>query len=229
MLKKSHILVADNMMSNLESMLDWKINRRAYLFGSIAPDFNFIYPAHRITSTLRRFQKKVLRVERSDSILIKSFTLGVITHYICDYFCYAHNIAVIDRRHPFYELRLKNHIELHERQIGHDKTGLIKQWDSIKKHILEEFIREENTGRNQEEIINSICSQSNDHIKYIIEAVNDMHEAYINETKTVDENTWHISTNKMSIDLEYAAFMCEKIIALIFEPSKELSYVAYGI
>lgn len=225
MLKKSHMLVADNMISTFESMLDWKINRKAYLFGSIAPDFNCIYPAHRITSTIRRFRKKVLRVEKSDSIMIKSFTLGVITHYICDYFCYAHNIAVIDRRHPFYEIRLKNHIELHERQIGNDKAGLIEQWDSIKKHILEEFIREEN-GISQEEIINSICSQSNDHIKYIIEAVNDMHEAYINETKNVDESIWHLSTNKMSIDLEYAAFMCEKVIALIFEPGKELSYVA---
>lgn len=232
MLKASHILVADNMLDIIQETIDWKINRRAYLFGSIAPDFNCVYPAHRINSTIRRFRKKVLRVEKSDSILIKSFTLGVITHYICDYFCYAHNIRVIDRRHPIYEIRLKSHLEEHEKQIkeiGEKATEeLNAQWNNIKKQIISQFA-EGNSGDSMVTAIKAIYNNRDIRLDYIIEAVNDMHQAYIDETSNIDIKAWHLSPIKMNIDMEYAAFMCDKVIKLIFEPYIELNEVAVGV
>ena len=220
MVKAAHLRVSDNILSSIQSKLDWKVNRAIYLFGSIAPDLNCIYPMHTFNATIKRFKKKLKRIDKYNSILIRSFTFGVITHYICDYFCYAHNIKAIDKWHPIYEMKLGEHIKLHENQIGNFTDDMIEQWDNIKKHILDEFAN----GNKVDDIIKSICSNSNDHIQYILDAVSNMHEAYINKTKFIDADSWYLSTNKMNIDIEYASFMCEKVISLIFGVNGEEGY-----
>ena len=152
MLKASHIIVADKILQDVQCQMNWRVNRTAYLFGSIAPDLNCIYPAHSITATIKRFRKKLNRVNKSESTIIKSFTLGVIMHYICDYFCYAHNRRMPDPKHSIYERLLKKHIKNHEEQLGEVPDSLINQWNEIKIHVTEEFSPDSN--QDVDEIIN---------------------------------------------------------------------------
>lgn len=224
MLKASHIIVADKILQDVQCQMNWRVNRTAYLFGSIAPDLNCIYPAHSITATIKRFRKKLNRVNKSESTIIKSFTLGVIMHYICDYFCYAHNRRMPDPKHSIYERLLKKHIKNHEEQLGEVPDSLIDQWNEIKIHVTEEFSQDSN--QDVDEIIKNICSNSSDHINYILDIVAAMHDTYMAETNSIKDNVWYKSTAKISLDMEYTTFMCEKIAMLLFNPNGELKAVA---
>lgn len=200
MLKRSHVVLADSVLSSIQSQIDFRINRLAYLFGSIAPDFNCIYPTHTISNTIGRLQKRIIRVDRLNVGFIKSFTLGVIMHYICDYFCYAHNLNKIDPMHALYERKLRKHILLNDRQ-----DILENKWESITEQISTES-----------------------HIIYIINAIKEMHSTYISETTAYNNNKWYSSKQKMQLDIDYAGFMCEKIALLILAPDKEVKVSPVG-
>lgn len=218
MLKTSHIKVADRTLKTIQSKVDWKINRRAYLFGSIAPDFNCVFPTHTIKGTFNRFKHKLARMDKSESNLVKSFTLGVITHYICDYFCYAHNLSHPNPKHAIYERYMREHIEMHNRLINLNCDNLEEQWRDIQNHIVEQL----NTQDTVDNIVESITNRGLDHINYIMEIVDNMHRDYISRTETIDTNRWYNSLNKIELDLEYATFMCEKIAMLILNPNESL-------
>lgn len=212
MLKRTHIKVADNVLEAIQKNIKWKINRNAYLLGSVAPDLNFVYPAHTIDKTLARFRKRILRVEESNSNLVKSFTLGVITHYICDYFCYAHNLNKTDPKHAIYERVMRKHVELHEHILNSQCESLNSQWEEIREHINESLSL---NGENPELILTDLSKNGLDHIDYILEMVQTMHKKYISETKLLDIANWCKSTRKIELDLDYATFMCEKMSLLI--------------
>ena len=72
MFKICHIWVAGKTLDSIQSKVDWKINRAAYLFGSVAPDINYVYPVHTFNSTFNRFKKKIKRAEKSNTNIIKS-------------------------------------------------------------------------------------------------------------------------------------------------------------
>lgn len=218
MLKTSHLKVADNTLNIIQSKINWKINRKAYLFGSIAPDFNCVFPTHTIKGTFKRFKHKLYRMENSGSNLVKSFTLGVITHYICDYFCYAHNLSHPNPKHALYERYMREHIEMHNKLVNLECEKLEEQWKNIQEHIIESS----NNNNNIDNILESITNGGFDHIEYIMELVDNMHSEYINNTKNLDAKKWYYSLDKIELDLEYATFMCEKIAMLILNPNEIL-------
>ena len=222
MVKASHLKVSDCVLSLIESYLNWKVNRLVYLFGSIAPDINCIYPMHTLNATYKRFRSKLMRIDKYRSTIIRSFTLGVITHYICDYFCYAHNIKAIDKWHPVYELRMKEHMDLHEEQIYRMPSLIVEQWENIKVHILTEFA--DSRDDSIENTFKKIFSNSDEHINYILTAVKNMHGLYLEETKDIDSDSWYCSVDKMDLDLMYSCFMCKKVVSLIFESNEEFIY-----
>ena len=198
MMKTSHIKVANKTLESIQENINWKINRKAFLFGSVAPDINCIFPAHTVKGTFKRFKHKLLRMDSSESNLIKSFTLGVITHYICDYFCYAHNLAHVDPKHHIYEKYMKNHIIMHEKSLGNNTNDIESQWNDIKIHIIESM----NMSGNIEDIIASISNQGKDHIEYIMETINNMHTDYLYKTHNTEDKKWYNSIDKIELDLE---------------------------
>lgn len=107
-----HINIASYIYDK-HNLKDKGIYRLQYLFGSIAPDLNCVYPAHRLSTTERRFSKRLDRVNNINNKMIKSFTLGVITHYICDYFCIAHNNESLGIKHKAYETGLWKEFKEH--------------------------------------------------------------------------------------------------------------------
>lgn len=106
MIKRVHLMIAKELIDENTR----KIDKMAYLFGSIAPDINCIYPMHTYNKTKKRFKRKFRRFIRSRHSVIRSFTAGVLTHYICDYFCYAHNREKVDVWHAMYERNMEKYI-----------------------------------------------------------------------------------------------------------------------
>lgn len=218
MFKASHIEIANSVLDKIQPMINWKINKNAYLFGSIAPDINFIYPTHTLGHTIKRFRNKITRMDKADSNTIRSFTLGVITHYICDYFCYAHNLEHNNPKHAIYERILRVHIKEQEENLKWFGDKLNDQWNEIKLHIAESMAESNNI----EDIIHSISTKGADHIEYVMETVEYMHNEYMDKTNNTDRYNWSKSVKKIRLDIEYSTFMCEKIALLILNPDEEL-------
>lgn len=102
-----HIIDWVNNGNDIKSLkFNTPIMERAYLLGCIAPDMNCIYPAHRITTTEKRYINHLIMSTLLDSGLARAFILGLITHYTCDYFCYAHNNCSTGYFHKLYEKHL---------------------------------------------------------------------------------------------------------------------------
>ena len=225
MLKRTHIKIADSILLSIQNTVQWKINRQAYLFGSIAPDLNVAFPAHTLTKTFNRFKRRLVRVEKSDSSIIKSFTLGVITHYICDYFCYAHNIKN-NPKHAIYERVMKNHLDMHNREIREHFDELQSSWDEVKGQILLKISDGRDVGiPSLEEVKNNFDKEENSEIKWascLGDMLKDMHDLYMAETSDLDEPIWSRSHNKIQLDLEYATFMCEKMTLTLLGSADEL-------
>lgn len=225
MLKLSHVKIASETLNNIQSKIDWKINKKAFLIGSVLPDINFVFPTHTIAHTLKRFKKKLTRIDKTESNMIKSITLGVVTHYICDYFCYAHNLKSPDPKHALYENYMHSHIKKHENNLAHWSDEVIYQWEDIKCHITE-CIKQNNKKDLTEDILGKIHTDGINHIQYIVEAVSDMHKDYLEQTKELDTEKWYNSLNKIELDIEYATFMCEKIALWILNPSLEIGVLS---
>lgn len=86
--------------------------RKFIELGSVAPDVKCVFPKHRIDVTRYRFIKRIERVEKCRGF-IRAFWIGVVFHYICDYFCLAHNSLSIKPgfEHTCYELSLNKELK----------------------------------------------------------------------------------------------------------------------
>lgn len=185
---KQHIEFGKYIMNDL-GMTDY-INRKAYLFGNIAPDLNCVYPAHRLSTTENRFYKRLNIIERSNIKVIKSFYLGVITHYICDYFCYAHNIESLGILHKRYENELYNYYTTHQKE-------------------LEEQFKKKYTCDNE------VYDKINRHSELIISHIKNINKTYTNNMIKHDNKYWANNTSQMQSDLEYAMSVAEYITSLL--------------
>ena len=114
MRKKSHLSLAGYIVDIVDAdMIDHPL---AFRFGSLEPDLvpSFITTKHRIDLTFHKLEKKINKVideyDKNKGMTIGlSKDLGVITHYIADYFTFPHNIEYPGTmtEHIHYEAQLK--------------------------------------------------------------------------------------------------------------------------
>ena len=201
MVAPAHIKIGKKALEKTSIYSDFKIYKSLYLFGCIAPDINFVYPLHNIMCTPERFKKRIRRMSKIKSKLIRSFTLGVIMHYLCDYFCIAHNNHSYGANHTMYERRMAyklTHDILHP-EITDDE--LVSCWELA----LENF---ENGHRDifddLAESHETLCNDIFDMVKY-------MNNAYVEKINDLDIPKWFNSEVQMNIDISWALFMCEQI------------------
>jgi hypothetical protein len=211
---KQHIKVGKYILEHLgndkleESNINGiKINRIAYLFGNVAPDLNCVYPAHRLKTTEKRFYNRLMRIDKSNFTWMKSFTLGVVTHYVCDYFCYAHNIESIGIKHKAYETNLWQYYNSHLAEIEKDKSGLNDLWNKL-------LIKSHNNNVENDELTNET------HCNMILDTVKLMNKTYMTNSNDASDKDWMNKKNQMKLDLEYATFMIEQITNLITQPER---------
>lgn len=203
---KQHLKIGKTVLDK-NIITTFKVNRIAYLFGNIAPDLNCVYPAHRLKTTEKRFYKRLKRIEKSDTNLIKSFTLGVITHYICDYFCYAHNIESLGVPHKKYETNLYNYYESHINELGKFSSRLENKWIEAKQ-------------QSQKNCIENECMTIESHCEFIMNQIKYMNNCYLGNDKLNKKSDWTGKIDQMQKDLEYSTFMIKHILILTLEPFK---------
>jgi len=93
MIVDTHILISNILYKYLSKQIDFKLNRLAFAYGNIKPDFidRDIKRPHTLKESLHcvnKYSEKLMR----ENISIKEFSisLGVICHYMSDYFCLYH-------------------------------------------------------------------------------------------------------------------------------------------
>lgn len=137
MRKKSHVSLANHIIGQ-STMIR---HTGAFKLGSMVPDLvpSFITKKHEINSTfdiLERKMNKVVSTYDEDKGLTSIHTkdLGVITHYLADYFTFPHNRQYPGslKDHCMYEKELKLALKAYVRSVGVDMPLDIKeQLDSV--------------------------------------------------------------------------------------------------
>ena len=89
---------------------DMLLRKRLYFLGNLAPDLfgSFLFRQHSYTSCgarLRKLLKRLIDGNIARSSVLFSFYSGVISHYVCDFLCFAHTTAFKGnvREHYCYE------------------------------------------------------------------------------------------------------------------------------
>ncbi len=92
-------------------------NRLAFIYGNVKPDMNeLVWLKHNYQET-RHFYFEHLEVAKNNHLSInqRSVALGVISHFICDYFCKYHTKDVYAKKslyhHFIYEFKLHIYIK----------------------------------------------------------------------------------------------------------------------
>jgi hypothetical protein len=207
---KQHIEIGNYILDNTDDdkFKEFGLARKAYLLGCIAPDLNCVYPAHRLKTTENRFFKRLKLIANSHNSIIKSFTLGVITHYICDYFCYAHNIESLGLPHKKYETNLYNYYEKHcDELCSASSDWLLNIWSDNKEKSIDKCVDKSN---------DSLIMTTEIQCNLILEQVKLMNKEYL--TECYSRVDWINKKEQMNMDLTYTLFMAEHIVNMILEP-----------
>jgi hypothetical protein len=127
--KGSHISLARYILNRTEGTLDF--HQKAFLIGSILPDClpSFLTTRHTVTETfdiLKTELVKVIRCYHRNKGITAYYCrhLGIIMHYLADYFTFPHNIG--------YTGSVKEHIE-YERQLAEELLIHLEMQNSFMK------------------------------------------------------------------------------------------------
>jgi hypothetical protein len=149
MRKKSHISLASYLMKSMKTE-ELVNHKKAFYLGSILPDCvpSFIIRRHCIEGTFEVMKAEILKIT-DDYDMDKGITryycrhLGVITHYVADYFTFPHNEIFEGtlREHCSYEKDLKfalrTYVKSDEAKQVREKNGTFQTVDDICKFIAE--------------------------------------------------------------------------------------------
>ncbi|MCK5811679.1 MAG: zinc dependent phospholipase C family protein [Clostridiales bacterium] len=102
---KSHIKVANVLLTEMTSNSHQVIHKNLFKLGSIVPDVlpHLRFMHHHFIKNEKKLIKYTTRLSNTTSTYQLSYNLGKITHYISDSFLYVHNIE------------FKNNLILHRR------------------------------------------------------------------------------------------------------------------
>lgn len=149
MRKKSHISLANYLMKSMKTE-DLQNHKKAFYIGSILPDCvpSFITRRHSIDETFELLKVEISKVTDSYD-MGRGITgyycrhLGVITHYIADYFTFPHNNIFTGtiREHCSYEndlkLAFRAYVKSDEAKRVREKTTIFRTVDEICQFITE--------------------------------------------------------------------------------------------
>ena len=85
------------------------IDEKLFLLGNLFPDLihSYIWCRHEYQHSREYVRKKLDMLKKRPKLI--SFHLGILTHYICDYFCYSHSSCFGKGlvQHIIYEVKQK--------------------------------------------------------------------------------------------------------------------------
>lgn len=164
MKKKSHLSLARYLIDSIQ-VEELQRYRKSFLFGSILPDCtpSFITKRHTITGTFEILKEEILTITKNYDYsqgISSEFCrrLGVVTHYIADYFTFPHN--------SIFNGTIKEHINYEFKLMDYFKEYL----SSGKADI---FLLNGNNFNSIENIFNYIKQKHAEYINVINEISND--------------------------------------------------------
>lgn len=124
----SHIRIGKMVLKRLESEYQISLPKTVFIWANCRPDYSVKY--HKIPhnkepmkDTFERLAYEVSHCKwERDNILFIADRLGVICHFLCDFFCYAHS--------PSFSGSLKEHIA-YESKVNHflkENSELCNRW-----------------------------------------------------------------------------------------------------
>ncbi|MFI3226389.1 MAG: zinc dependent phospholipase C family protein [Clostridia bacterium] len=102
----SHAIVANRITRGVLP----RRKRLLVMIGSVLPDLDLRTQPHRGNNLLVRIFNSQHKVKSAKSDYVKAIQLGILAHYICDYYCYAHkyNLDISHGlRHMKYEFAMQ--------------------------------------------------------------------------------------------------------------------------
>ena len=140
MRKKSHISLAKYLL-NSQGMEKLQSHKKAFYFGSILPDCvpTFLTRRHTIEDTFDILEKEIRKLTENYDMErgIGSYYcrhMGVITHYVADYFTAPHN------EHG--EFGLRDHCAFEKQQLYRLRSQLRGQWNTPKQYQMQGDVME---------------------------------------------------------------------------------------
>lgn len=112
MLSSTHIIMAHYIYNYFQKEFNIKLNRTAFVLGNVKPDYHDVdiklpHVIEESADSIVEYSRKI--VEEDFSIKRFSYGLGVISHFICDYFCLYHRDEYKEKgwiKHWIYEFNL---------------------------------------------------------------------------------------------------------------------------
>lgn len=156
MMSVTHAIYARKIAEHIRLMYGINLKRYSLIYGSIKPDVSVLFSGapHYINKSLDGLcQNAELLIESTNNvneIETRAFSreLGVILHFITDYFCRAHN-DINGRKHPtnyshvLYEQKFQNKLKTYELDAVRENivATLENDLEKINKTSLKEYIR----------------------------------------------------------------------------------------
>lgn len=136
MLPQTHKIIANLIYDDVYTEHNVKLNKTQLVYGSIKPDIYSGMPK------LKHFKPQSFSVICNDiSALSSSQTennraaiarlsqkIGVVTHYVADYFCVPHNDRSTYQHHIINHIQYENQLHLMYKETNLRKTATIDQW-----------------------------------------------------------------------------------------------------
>ncbi len=127
MLPQTHMVIADHIYQNTEKSLGIKLNKSSLMYGSIKPDIapNLLKLSHFKPQSLTLICKEIKELTEhayaDDLSYIKyiSQQIGIINHFISDFFCVPHNDRKTYKNNFMEHMAYEN--TLHKKMKKYDK------------------------------------------------------------------------------------------------------------
>lgn len=140
MITNTHILFSKILYENCLKDLNFKLDKYKFMYGNVKPDIfcNYFKDDHTIKGSIKIVEGYSNKLINSKNNISKfSVELGVICHYVCDYFCIYHTEDYAKNnifKHISYEKKLHNKVI---DMIGKSEIKIENRNNFIKGDIVE--------------------------------------------------------------------------------------------
>ncbi|MDF2942392.1 MAG: hypothetical protein K0S01_1250 [Herbinix sp.] len=188
--KGSHISLAHFLVDKMD-LADFTSYKKAFIFGSILPDClpSFLTTRHTMNETFELLKAEISRIlenydKRKGITSYYCRHLGIITHYIADYFTFPHN--------PGFNGSMREHCN-YEKELGIDFAEYLQNGKS------ELFILRNIRLSSVDEICNFICGMHEEYLEIPHNIRNDCNYI-VNLCRTIVEAILSLINIKLPLD-----------------------------
>lgn len=136
MLVGTHVLIGKRVYDYIKSTLNIELGKKKFLYGNVKPDiiFRLSSRSHRLKDSLEFVLDEIERLTKIENISSSQFSvdLGVISHFMADFFCSPHYYKYEEfnniSKHLYYEYNLHNEFKKVSKEIpdGYIETDIPK-------------------------------------------------------------------------------------------------------